>query len=67
MWEKINKVKWQILACMVIIFASYAIAFYGSVCGINETAMRYIDKVTDIGLVGAIAWLLNSANKPDVK
>lgn len=67
MWDKMGKIKWQIIGCTIIIVASYAIAVYGAINGIHESAQRYIDKVSDIALFGAIAWLLNSAQKVDSK
>lgn len=60
MWEKINKVRWQIMACMIIIIATYGIAWYGARFGIEASAKEYINKVTDIALFSAMAWLLNS-------
>lgn len=66
MWEKINKVKAQVIACMVIIGASFGIAYYGVMFGIPESAVRIVDKVTDLSLMGAIAWLFTSSKQDKV-
>lgn len=67
MWEKINKVKAQVIACMVIIAASYGLAYYAVVFGIPESAMRVVDKITDLSLMGAIAWLFTSSKQDTVR
>lgn len=67
MWEKINKIKAQVIACMVIIAASYGIAYYGIVFGIPESAQRMVDKITDLSLMGAIAWLFTSSKQDKVQ
>lgn len=57
MWEKINKVQAQVIACMIIIIASFGLAYRASIGGLPESAVALINKVTDISLMGAIAWL----------
>lgn len=67
MWEKINKVQAQVIACMVIILLSFALAFLSALNGVPKSAEILINKVTDIALVGAIAWLFTmskSNSKP---
>lgn len=63
MWEKINKVQAQVIACMVIIIFSFVIAFYAAINGIPKSAELIINKVMDIALVAAVAWLLNKINQ----
>jgi hypothetical protein len=67
MWEKINKVQAQVIACMVIILMSFGLAYWAAVNGIPKSAELFVNKVTDIALMGAIAWLFTmskSNSKP---
>lgn len=57
MWDKINKVQAQVIACMVIIGCSFGLSFFGAINGIPKSAELLINKVTDIALMGAVAWL----------
>lgn len=66
MWEKINKVQAQVIACMIIILASFGLAYWAVIFGVPERAERLVDKVTDIALFGAVAWLfsMSKSSKP---
>lgn len=57
MWDKINKVQAQVIACMVIILLSFGLAFWAAIAGLPKSAELLVNKVTDIALVGAVAWL----------
>lgn len=63
MWDKINKVQAQVIACMLIIILSYVIAGWAAVKGLAPSSEIYINKVTDITLLGAVAWLFRMAGK----
>lgn len=67
MWDKINKVQAQVIACMVIIIACFGLAYLAALNGVPKSAEVFINKVTDIALMGAIAWLFTmskSSSKP---
>lgn len=67
MWDKINKVQAQVIACMVIIIACFVLASWVAVKGMPDSAQVFVNKVTDIALMGAIAWLFTmskSSTKP---
>lgn len=67
MWDKINKVQAQVIACMVIIVACFGLAYWVAVYGMPKSAEVFVNKVTDIALMGAIAWLFTmskSSTKP---
>ena len=57
MWENINKVQAQVIACMIIIIACFGLAYWAAINGIPKSAEVFVNKVTDIALMGAIAWL----------
>lgn len=61
MWEKISKVKAQVIACMIIISCSFGLAFWAAAAGIPKSAELLINKVTDIALVGVVGWLFTSS------
>lgn len=66
MWDKINKVQAQVIACMVIIIACFVLASWVAVNGMPDSAQVFVNKVTDIALMGAIAWLftMSKSSKP---
>ena len=59
MWDKINKIQAQVIACMIIIVASFALAFIAATSGIDKSSEVLVNKVTDIALFGAVAWLFS--------
>lgn len=67
MWEKLNKVKAQVVACTIIIASTYGLAYYAAMFGIPESAVRLIDKITDVSLMGAIAWLFTSSKQDRIQ
>jgi len=66
MWDRLNKVRAQVIACMVIIVCSFGLAFLSALGGLPKSSEVLINKVTDIALVGAIAWLF-TMSKSDPK
>ena len=67
MWDKINKVQAQVIACMIIIVACFGLAYWVAVKGMPDSAQVFVNKVTDIALMGAVAWLFTmskSSTKP---
>lgn len=66
MWEKFNKIKAQVIAVMIIIICSFGLAYYGVFFGIPESSQVLVNKVTDIALVAAVAWLFNASRQEPV-
>lgn len=65
LWENVLKVKAQVIACMLIIVASFSLSFIAALGGISESGQVLVNKVTDIALVGAIAWLFTMSKQED--
>lgn len=63
MFERLNKVKAQVIACMVIIACSFGLSFLSAINGLPKSAELLVNKVTDIALVGAVAWLFTMSKK----
>lgn len=61
MWDKINKVQAQVIACMIIILGCFSLAVFGAIYGFPDSAKDYINKITDISLTGTIGWLFMMA------
>jgi hypothetical protein len=71
MWDKINKVQAQVIACMVIICGSFGLAYMAALGGLPKSAELLVNKITDVALMGAVAWLFtmskngNGTSKPN--
>lgn len=63
MWDRINKVQAQVIACMVIIIGSFGLAYLSAMSGLPKSAELLVNKVTDIALVGAVAWLFTMSKQ----
>jgi hypothetical protein len=61
MWEKLNKIQAQVIAAMVIIASSLGLAYLAAICGLPDSSLIFINKVTDVALLGAIAWLFTAS------
>lgn len=57
MFEKLNKIQVQNIACIIIICASFALALLSMFFQMPQGSEVLINKVTDIALVGVVGFL----------
>lgn len=64
-WEHMMKAKAQVIACMIIIIGSFGLAYSAALGGLPKSSELLVNKITDIALVGAIAWLFTMSKQED--
>jgi hypothetical protein len=64
MWERVNKVKAQVIACMVIIIGCFMLAILAAFNIIPPGSQAFIASIVSPMLMGALGWLftMNKSN-----
>lgn len=65
MFDKLNKVQVQNIACIMIIIGCFLMGFVSMFFEISKSSEILLNKITDITLVGVVGFLFtrNSGNK----